>query len=178
LASIVIFAARSEASVYLGGRSYDSLGQVLVFHGHHLIDANPGLLGHAFGLAPLPAFLSSSFAFSSTLAYWVLHPVTDCGFVQPSTLSALLHYGVLAAVPRSSLLRVCHEQMCRLQRFLRRIANRPTEPSCQIGMDARTIVCAHGIDVTLSKTCKSRPIPVPCRTSSDYSADTLQRDLH
>ena len=41
LASIVIFAARSEASVYLGGRSDDSLGQVLEFQGHHLIDVNP-----------------------------------------------------------------------------------------------------------------------------------------
>jgi hypothetical protein len=36
LASIVIFAARSEASVYLGDRSHDSLGQVLVFQCHHL----------------------------------------------------------------------------------------------------------------------------------------------
>ena len=62
LASSVIFAARSEASVYLGGRSNDSLGQVLVFQGHHLISVNPGFLGHAFGLPPLPAFLPSSFA--------------------------------------------------------------------------------------------------------------------
>ena len=40
----------------------DSLGQVLVFQGHHLISVNPALLGHALGVPPLPAFLPSSFA--------------------------------------------------------------------------------------------------------------------
>jgi hypothetical protein len=57
------------ASVYLDGRSNDSLGQVLVFQGHHLIAADPGFMGHAFGLPPLPAFLPSSFAFLSMLAF-------------------------------------------------------------------------------------------------------------
>jgi hypothetical protein len=69
LASSVIFAARSEASVYQGGRSNDSLGQVVVYQGHHLIAVNPGLLGHALGVPPLPAFVPSSFAFSSMLAF-------------------------------------------------------------------------------------------------------------
>ena len=46
----------------------DSLGQVLVFHGHHLIDANPGLLGHAFGLPPLPAFLIRFFVHARFLS--------------------------------------------------------------------------------------------------------------
>ena len=69
LASSVIFAARSEASVYQGGRSNDSLGQVVVYQGHHLIADNRGFLGHAFGLATLPAFVPSSFAFSSVLAF-------------------------------------------------------------------------------------------------------------
>jgi hypothetical protein len=55
--------------VYQGGRSYDSFGQVAVYQGHHLIAANPGFLGHAFGLATLPAFVPSSFAFSSMLAF-------------------------------------------------------------------------------------------------------------
>jgi hypothetical protein len=55
--------------VYQGGRSNDSLGQVVVYQGHHLIADNRGFLGHAFGLATLPAFVPSSFAFSSMLDF-------------------------------------------------------------------------------------------------------------
>jgi hypothetical protein len=61
LASSVILAARSEASVYQGGRSHDSLGQVLVFQGHHLMSVNPDFwVTNSVSLPFLPSCLPHS----------------------------------------------------------------------------------------------------------------------